>query len=59
MNVFNDSDPVSIHGGYLGRGTGSKGYFHNFLASACASLYKLVQALKVRKLPVKPAMSKF
>ena len=34
-------------------------YFHNFLAGACASLYKLVQALKVRKLPVKPAMSKF
>jgi hypothetical protein len=34
-------------------------YFHNFLAGACASLYKLVQALKVCKLPVKPAMSKF
>jgi hypothetical protein len=34
-------------------------YSHTFLAGTCASLYKLVQALKVDKLPVKPAMSDF
>ena len=51
---------ISVHFGTLrNNATTVHQYFHNFLAGACASLYKLVQALTVRKLPAKPAMSKF